>query len=117
MIRRPPRSTRTDTLFPYTTLFRSVGEVQPVSPIGRRLAVRRGSEQAIFEAQLNASFAVGAWPVNGIDGFIQVELVHTGVAGFSVGRWRWKNRCIRIRVILGLMRSGLPNGRKHHRLI
>src|SRR3546814_3848114 len=26
MIRRPPRSTRTDTLFPYTTLFRSVGQ-------------------------------------------------------------------------------------------
>src|SRR3546814_19186924 len=26
MIRRPPRSTRTDTLFPYTTLFRSVGK-------------------------------------------------------------------------------------------
>src|SRR3546814_19679575 len=25
MIRRPPRSTRTETLFPYTTLFRSVG--------------------------------------------------------------------------------------------
>src|SRR3546814_9738939 len=27
MIRRPPRSTRTDTLFPYTTLFRSGDEV------------------------------------------------------------------------------------------
>src|SRR3546814_19201877 len=27
MIRRPPRSTRTDTLFPYTTLFRSVERV------------------------------------------------------------------------------------------
>src|SRR3546814_8447980 len=27
MIRRPPRSTRTDTLFPYTTLFRSLGRV------------------------------------------------------------------------------------------
>src|SRR3546814_1253883 len=26
MIRRPPRSTRTDTLFPYTTLFRSPGK-------------------------------------------------------------------------------------------
>src|SRR3546814_6463831 len=26
MIRRPPRSTRTDTLFPYTTLFRSQGK-------------------------------------------------------------------------------------------
>src|SRR3546814_7836369 len=30
MIRRPPRSTRTDTLFPYTTLFRS-----PARPRGR----------------------------------------------------------------------------------
>src|SRR3546814_16604048 len=28
MIRRPPRSTRTDTLFPYTTLFRSEGKPQ-----------------------------------------------------------------------------------------
>src|SRR3546814_3376937 len=26
MIRRPPRSTRTDTLFPYTTLFRSLSD-------------------------------------------------------------------------------------------
>src|SRR3546814_13319999 len=29
MIRRPPRSTRTDTLFPYTTLFRSRGRGLP----------------------------------------------------------------------------------------
>src|SRR3546814_14974278 len=28
MIRRPPRSTRTDTLFPYTTLFRSSGALE-----------------------------------------------------------------------------------------
>src|SRR3546814_12415558 len=28
MIRRPPRSTRTDTLFPYTTLFRSKWRIQ-----------------------------------------------------------------------------------------
>src|SRR3546814_3453314 len=33
MIRRPPRSTRTDTLFPYTTLFRSLCSlVLPTSP-------------------------------------------------------------------------------------
>src|SRR3546814_13411816 len=31
MIRRPPRSTRTDTLFPYTTLFRS-GRPRPPGP-------------------------------------------------------------------------------------
>src|SRR3546814_9571828 len=29
MFRRPPRSTRTDTLFPYTTLFRSLGSTGP----------------------------------------------------------------------------------------
>src|SRR3546814_15322197 len=31
MIRRPPRSTRTDTLFPYTTLFRSPSGTPPVA--------------------------------------------------------------------------------------
>src|SRR3546814_2132589 len=31
MIRRPPRSTRTDTLFPYTTLFRSSAFAAPTS--------------------------------------------------------------------------------------
>src|SRR3546814_12594746 len=36
MIRRPPRSTRTDTLFPYTTLFRSASSVEElVSNINR----------------------------------------------------------------------------------
>src|SRR3546814_5025768 len=41
MIRRPPRSTRTDTLFPYTTLFRSLapdfdnlGDIAPLQPVG-----------------------------------------------------------------------------------
>src|SRR3546814_12469782 len=35
MIRRPPRSTRTDTLFPYTTLFRSFGGGSPnaIAPV------------------------------------------------------------------------------------
>src|SRR3546814_19991453 len=31
MIRRPPRSTRTDTLFPYTTLFRSADEYRTIA--------------------------------------------------------------------------------------
>src|SRR3546814_4385299 len=36
MIRRPPRSTRTDTLFPYTTLFRSVADAiaEHYAPLG-----------------------------------------------------------------------------------
>src|SRR3546814_10199254 len=35
MLRRPPRSTRTDTLFPYTTLFRSHGFVGELGANGR----------------------------------------------------------------------------------
>src|SRR3546814_20706873 len=35
MIRRPPRSTRTDTLFPYTTLFRSRGNAEALEMAGR----------------------------------------------------------------------------------
>src|SRR3546814_8680292 len=36
MIRRPPRSTRTDTLFPYTTLFRSVHSLVKSARTGER---------------------------------------------------------------------------------
>src|SRR3546814_1115830 len=42
MIRRPPRSTRTDTLFPYTTLFRSGGPVDRRGSEGRLSANRAG---------------------------------------------------------------------------
>src|SRR3546814_11336320 len=38
MIRRPPRSTRTDTLFPYTTLFRSVCQTNAETGAGARRA-------------------------------------------------------------------------------
>src|SRR3546814_9818613 len=46
MIRRPPRSTRTDTLFPYSTLFRSISRLS-----GSRVAIRRviGSQRAKVE--------------------------------------------------------------------
>src|SRR3546814_6569728 len=45
MIRRPPRSTRTDTLFPYTTLFRSDGAGDDVDrgALGRHDQVDTGS--------------------------------------------------------------------------
>src|SRR3546814_7104667 len=43
MIRRPPRSTRTDTLFPYTTLFRS----EEISAIGSRPPVFTPEDMAM----------------------------------------------------------------------
>src|SRR3546814_7303689 len=45
MIRRPPRSTRTDTLFPYTTLFRSLGGVSGRTE--RRFRLQRSSYLAV----------------------------------------------------------------------
>src|SRR3546814_12431788 len=42
VIRRPPRSTRTDTLFPYTTLFRSGREAAEAAAAGRAGAVGEG---------------------------------------------------------------------------
>src|SRR3546814_2016633 len=52
MIRRPPRSTRTDTLFPYTTLFRSPYPVRPelveglffLSSVARKRTVLRQAQ-------------------------------------------------------------------------
>src|SRR3546814_18005622 len=41
MIRRPPRSTRTDTLFPYTTLFRSLSEIARPPGFGSPLCIAR----------------------------------------------------------------------------
>src|SRR3546814_9192320 len=54
MIRRPPRSTRTDTLFPYTTLFRSPSRSYLVAHRGTRnqWIVTRG-ELAAFLARRN----------------------------------------------------------------
>src|SRR3546814_5180833 len=41
MIRRPPRSTRTDTLFPYTTLFRSTPRLNDAPEPGHDLGADR----------------------------------------------------------------------------
>src|SRR3546814_4766290 len=45
MIRRPPRSTRTDTLFPYTTLFRSPCHSAQPSARGQRCAAQPGEDR------------------------------------------------------------------------
>src|SRR3546814_5569454 len=58
MIRRPPRSTRTDTLFPYTTLFRSLIPLdidaieESVKKTGRCLVVQEATKTSGFAAEL-----------------------------------------------------------------
>src|SRR3546814_17772002 len=71
MIRRPPRSTRTDTLFPYTTLFRSTEESDD-----------RRRDQYIDERARSEDFAhripgrKPRWGRRGLDGAAMPRLAH-----------------------------------------
>src|SRR3546814_14167761 len=58
MIRRPPRSTRTDTLFPYTTLFRSDGALILVEAKAGRVEF----EAEMIEQPADLRFGVGDHP-------------------------------------------------------
>src|SRR3546814_20441846 len=68
MIRRPPRSTRTDTLFPYTTLFRSVealvdllkGEALAHQAVDRQAAPTVEGDVARHVAQRHAASDIAA---------------------------------------------------------
>src|SRR3546814_16328850 len=67
MTRRPPRSTRTDTLFPYTTLFRSTYSFGAIPQIGKWVtgdgepyqylveSIRRFPSQERFKAMIEAA--------------------------------------------------------------
>src|SRR3546814_8376203 len=57
MLRRPPRSTRTDTLFPYTTLFRSGADLELLRPRPRALAL---AERFFVRSETGALLALPA---------------------------------------------------------
>src|SRR3546814_1525682 len=59
MIRRPPRSTRTDTLFPYTTLFRSIcaaGQLLPARSGAVARWIRTGQRIGLFSPRSARAF-------------------------------------------------------------
>src|SRR3546814_19087757 len=74
MLRRPPRSTRTDSLFPYTALFRSPSSRTPSTPVSSGRRDRRNitrastsrSEAHTSELQslMRISYAVFSWKKN-----------------------------------------------------
>src|SRR3546814_1635522 len=81
MIRPPPRSTRTDTLFPYTTLFRSRCQ-------GRQKLIFAGSGLALFKGQFHLleqmARALGALAKKGAAHLLVLQF-EKGVAGFQIG--------------------------------
>src|SRR3546814_19214471 len=100
MIRRPPRSTRTDTLFPYTTLFRSldygVEDSVNVSLGGdhspRKFdagGLRYGQMAVNFDAQRDLDLGFGdTSPALGA-AWRRSEERRVGKARASTGRSRW----------------------------
>src|SRR3546814_3441813 len=72
MIRRPPRSTRTDTLFPYTTLFRSEVSIMPVEegdgdPLTVTLRAGELSYALVGNADGTQTYLVPAYLLDGED--------------------------------------------------
>src|SRR3546814_17148717 len=107
MIRRPPRSTRTDTLLPYTTLFRSVDAPdRGAGPLGGKrvepvegLAGFRGAESGLEQAALEGVAVADEVRVFGEvvfeqiaqdvpDAFFHFPRPAPGGAGFEVS-WRF----------------------------
>src|SRR3546814_21046296 len=70
MIRRPPRSTRTDTLFPYTTLFRSSASV---SALGIRERARGEAMVSILQLQEARTGVRMVDPFAGAPKFIETD--------------------------------------------
>src|SRR3546814_20567747 len=102
MIRRPPRSTRTDTLFPSTTLCRSIDEqiARDFAPVGKRdvldqaaLAVSRRIDDAALDARHPAGLGKPAQHPR-IGAGVELE----GVGEFrqrrfgQIGRASWRER-------------------------
>src|SRR3546814_2667288 len=84
MIRRPPRSTRTDTLFPYTTLFRSL--IESVTALKKRTGIvvmschwgilehpsaiaeyQREAARALIDAGVDLILSQGPLPIKGFE--------------------------------------------------
>src|SRR3546814_14753420 len=92
MIRRPPRSTRTDTLFPYTTLFRSQtaaddraegGEVRgdPVAGLGSAAGHPEACDDLVEDEQRAHPIALGAQALQ--ERLVGYDQAHVGGDGLD----------------------------------
>src|SRR3546814_20634969 len=82
MIRRPPRSTRTDTLFPYTTLFRSYVQI----PQRYIASIKLGQTAALTVPEypgrgFDAKIESNARAISAASGGTQVQLAVDNAAG------------------------------------
>src|SRR3546814_15302962 len=108
MIRRPPRSTRTDTLFPYTTLFRSyaadvegvgIGHEAPIAAIRRRAAFGLGPHMRDVGPRQLAGKIGNDLALIGLD--IELQQAHATVGGDVIKQARVNRIPLRLGVATG----------------
>src|SRR3546814_17206392 len=93
-LRRPPRSTRTDTLFPYTTLFRSLAVKRTEYPL---LLFRRNADTAVGHGDSNplaASFGEHHHPAarrREVDA-VRQQVMKAGAQPSQIGRASCRER-------------------------
>src|SRR3546814_18323793 len=81
MRRRPPRSTRTDTLFPYTTLFRSA------LPVAEPRGVPTGADRAAGSGTMRNRFADVFYELGRVDPRLCIVVADISPAG-SIAKFR-----------------------------
>src|SRR3546814_6249606 len=84
MIRRPPRSTRTDTLFPYTTLFRSLFKEQ-----GSGAYVHMTSTSGLIGNFGQANYAAAKLGIVGLSKSIALDMQRLGVRSNAIAPFAW----------------------------
>src|SRR3546814_19584561 len=119
MLRRPPRSTRTDTLFPYTTLFRSID----VARLGDRLDHGKPSVTLTLPAVENAvAPSILAWTVDSVVGAHHAVIepgerdchLEGGARGVQIGRATGRERVCQY-VSISLV--GVSLNKKHNQRV
>src|SRR3546814_20805188 len=109
MLRRPPRSTRTDTLFPYTTLFRagSVGPAAHPGPHGSSDLPSFAAGSPWFAPVPGPASAAGAYQVEWIFNIQQVTATYRTImqvqttGGVILWKFQIRNDAARIQGYLG----------------
>src|SRR3546814_8855319 len=126
MIRRPPRSTRTDTLFPYTTLFRSSAADDPNKEWTKDELIARGEK--VFAAncvachQANGKGIPGTFPaLDGDEKYVlgpmkdQILTVLNGHPGTAMAAFRDQLNDVEIASVITYTRNAWSNAGKGYR--
>src|SRR3546814_4294934 len=82
MIRRPPRSTRTDTLFPYTTLFRSFRALGAIPQVKAFSEVYQALQTGVVDGTENTPANVYTQRLNEVQKYM--TLSNHGYIGYAV---------------------------------